>query len=98
MNGVDGGNRSKEIKCYVTPDTVVDGGDRLVWYHRNEYSVWPIGMKLQGLESLQEKMQDPLLNRTFGGAVFGKGLVKSDARTLKSSPAGQIPLHLHLSR
>ena len=85
MNGVDGANRSKEIKLYVTPDTIVDGGERLVWYHRNEYSVWPTGLKLQGLESLQEKLADPLLNRTFGGAIFGKGLVKQDSRTLKSA-------------
>ncbi|MCX6925378.1 MAG: DUF5703 domain-containing protein, partial [Verrucomicrobia bacterium] len=85
MNGVDGANRSKEIQLYVTPDTVVEGGDRLTWYHRNEYSVWPIGLKLQGLDSLQQKLKDPLLNRTFGGVVFGKGLVKSDTRTLKSA-------------
>lgn len=85
MSGLDGGNRPKEVQCYVTPDTVVDSGDRVVWYHRNEYSVWPIGMKLQGFESLMGKMKDPLLNRTFGAAVGGKGLVKKDAHTLKSA-------------
>jgi len=84
MKGVDEGNRPKEIQCYITPDTVVEGGERVVWYHRNEYSVWPIGMKLQGLESAMANMKDPLLNRTFGAAMCGKGFVKSDGSTLKS--------------
>jgi len=84
MKGVDEANRPKEIQCYLTPDTVVAGGERVVWYHRNEYSVWPIGMKLQGLESVMAKLKDPLLNRTFGAALCGKGFVKSDGNTLKS--------------
>ena len=85
MKGVDEGNRPKEIECYLTPDTVVAGGERVVWYHRNEYSVWPIGMKLQGLESVMANLKDPLLNRTFGAAMCGKGFAKSDANTLKSN-------------
>lgn len=85
MKGVDAGNRPKDIECFVTPDTVVAGGERVVWYHRNEYSVWPIGMKLQGLEPVMAELKDPLLKRTFGAALGGKGFVKSDAHTLKSS-------------
>ena len=65
-----------------------DGGDRVVWYHRNEYSVWPIGMKLQGLESVMAKMKDPLLNRTFGAAIRGKGLVE-EATHRRSSRASR---------
>jgi len=83
---MQGSANRKGLECYVTPDTVVDASnDRVVWYHRNESSVWPIGMKLQGFESLMPKMQDPLLNRTFGAAASGPGLVKKDARTLASA-------------
>ena len=82
---MQGSSNRQGLECYVTPDTVVDAGnDRVVWYHRNESSVWPIGMKLQGVESLMEKMQDPLLHRTFGAAVRGPGLVRKDVRTLAS--------------
>ena len=35
------------------PDTVVpDRPGQVVWYHRNETSIWPLTMKHQGLESL----------------------------------------------
>ena len=96
MKGVDGGNRPKEIECFLTPDTVVPGGERVVWYHRNEYSVWPIGMKLQGLEPVMANLKDPLLKRTFGAAMGGTGFVKSDANTLKSSkPAKSLCLSIY---
>jgi len=74
-----------EKRPFQSPDTVVDGGDRVVWYHRNEDSVWPGSMKQQGLGLFMSKMKDPLLNRTFGAALGGTGLGKKDARTLKSS-------------
>ncbi len=67
------------------PDTVAEEGDRVVWYHRNEDSVWAGSMKHQGLESLVGKMKDPLLNRTFGAALGGSGMERKDARTLASS-------------
>lgn len=85
MSGLDGANRPPEAQCFITPDTVADVAGRLAWYHRNEYSVWPIGMKLQGLESLMGQLADPLANRTFGAAIIGKGLVKKDPCTLQSS-------------
>lgn len=67
------------------PDTILPNEtDRIVWFHRNEKSVYPPTMKLQGLESLLEKFPDPLLHRTFGGAIKGDGLVKEDSVTLKS--------------
>ena len=69
----------------VYPDTVLEEeSDRLVWFHRNEESVWPLTMKLQGLDSLTTRLPDPLLNRTFGGAIWGFRLVKENATTLKS--------------
>ncbi len=98
MYGWDGANRPKDLPCYVTPDTVVDAGkDRLVWYHRNAYSVWPIGMKRQGLESLMAQQKDPLLDRTFGGAMGGDGMERRDAHTLKSgAPAKSHHIAIHV--
>ncbi len=89
MGGLDSGNRPAEAQCYVTPDTVADVDGRIVWYHRNTYSVWPIGMKLQGLESVMGQLKDPLLNRTFGAAICGKGLLKKDPLTLQSEKASR---------
>jgi len=60
----------------VEPDTVVSAGrDRLVWYHRNERSIWPETLKVQGLEAFMKEGKDPLLQRTFGGIIRGEGLV-----------------------
>ena len=71
---------------YVYPDTIVPGEkDRIVWYHRNETSIWPETLKLQGMEAWARKARDPLLGRTFGGAISGRGMVSVDAATLKSS-------------
>ena len=86
----DGANQPG-VQCFVTPDTVVESSPRVVWFHRNEYSVWPIGMKLQGLESVMGRLQDPLLHRTFGAALGGAGFAKPDPRTLQS----QKPARTH---
>jgi hypothetical protein len=59
--------------------------DRIVWFHRNEKSVYSLTMKLQGLESLLSKFADPLLHRTFGGAIKGEGLIKETSTTLKTT-------------
>ena len=74
----------------VPADTVVDAGsERVVWYHRNVTSGWPITMKVQGLEELVDPSDDPLLHRTFGGAILGDGLVRRDATTLESARPAQ---------
>ena len=52
----------------------------LIWHHRNERSVWPVTLRLQGLESLIPAGHDPLLHRTFGGLMRGAGLVNDRAQ------------------
>lgn len=82
-----GSNRDVETadKGVVTPDVVVDDvGDSLTWYHRNESSIWPVGMRLQGMESVMDQFADPLLRRTFGATVRGEGFAKKDSKTLSS--------------
>jgi alpha-L-fucosidase 2 len=83
-----GAGLPEHVRCFVTPDAVVEeSGERLVWYHRNDYSVWPIGMKLQGLEEVIDELEDPLMHRTFGAAIRGPGLTKQDSRTLQTGAA-----------
>ena len=68
------------------PDTILDNQkNRVVWYHHNAHSPWPVAMKLQGLQSLMEGATDPLLDRTFGGAIVGEGMVGDGAAAIKSS-------------
>ncbi len=78
--GMDGGPEP----VVVDPDTVVDNArDAVVWYHRNERSIWPLTLKHQGLESLLPRLGDPLLGRTFGARL--EGLPKADATTLRTA-------------
>ena len=81
----------------VEPDTLVaEKSDRVVWYHRNQTSAWPGILKLQGLESLLPKLQDPLLNRTFGGAMQGAGFRKSGPSTLRSAASRKHLLSIYV--
>ncbi len=81
----------------VLPDTILPAkDDRIVWFHRNTHSIWPETMKLQGLEPLMKELADPLLNRTFGGAIQGKGLIQVSQNSLKSSmPRKQFVLSMY---
>ncbi|MCP4641422.1 MAG: LamG domain-containing protein, partial [bacterium] len=70
----------------VQPDTVVEGQtDRVVWYHRNEKSIWTDTLRQQGMGDWTGQGKDPLLHRTFGGLIQGPGLVSDSADALKSS-------------
>jgi len=68
----------------VHPDTVVPNQrDRIVWYHRNERSIWPETLKVQGLEAFMKEGKDPLLHRTFGGLIRAKGLTATSPTRLE---------------
>ena len=74
------------IEVWESPDVVsIAGSNCVAWRHRNAYSVVPLTLKHQGLESLAGLVQDPLLNRTFGGEMFGKGLIAAGVGGLKSA-------------
>lgn len=69
-------------------DTVLEGqADRIVWFHRNPTSIYEQTLRHQSLESLIGKLPDPLLQRTFGGMIRGRGLIREDAYTLRSERA-----------
>lgn len=95
MRGTDFDNKPKDLQLYVTPDTVADVPRGLCWYHRNEESVWPIGMKLQGFESVMGQFKDPLLHRTFGAAIRGAGFEKTAPNTLTAKPAASHSLAIY---
>ncbi len=84
------------IVCY--PDTVLpDLTDRVVWYHRNEHSIWQDNLRYQGLEELIEQLDDPLLHHTFGGWIEGEGLANDGDRTLRSTgPREQLLVNIHV--
>ena len=83
-HGVDG--FAADQPPFVWPDTILAGQkDRIVWYHRNEKSIWPATLRHQDLESCISQFTDPLLGRTFGGAIKGDGLVHESDTSLKSS-------------
>jgi len=70
----------------VYPDTVLkDQKDGIVWYHRNETSIWENNLRHQGLGGFIDQSADPLLHRTFGGCIEGPGMVSENPTTLKSA-------------
>ena len=82
----------------VYPDVIVPGEkNRVIWYHHNIKSGWPVTMKLQGLESLMDNMTDPLSGRIFGGAIEGTGFKKVNDLTLKSTgPQKHHTISIHI--
>ncbi|MFC1739389.1 DUF5703 domain-containing protein [Planctomycetota bacterium] len=76
----------------VYPDVIVPGKkDRIIWYHHNVKSLCGLIMKVQGLESYYRTMTDPLLYRTFGGAIQGKGFESVIKRGVFNGPDRQYP-------
>lgn len=68
--GIEGG----DIPLVATPDRIVPKvRGAVAWYQRNESSIWPTVLDLQSLSAYKEKAHDPLLDRTFGGYLHGKG-------------------------
>ena len=83
-------------------DTVLPQKDnRIVWYHRNEGTIVPLTMKLQGVESLLPLVHDPLLHNTFGGCISGKGFAQAEpgeaTQALKTAaPARRFDVAIHV--
>ena len=80
--GLEGG----PVPLVAQPDHVAPNqGDAVIWYQRNETSIWPMTLEQQGLSDFKAKSSDPLLHRTFGGGLTGTGMVRRDDRTLVSA-------------
>ncbi len=80
------GLHSAPFPVYVYPDTVSENRDnQIVWYHRNEHSIWENNLKHQGLEGFMKQATDPLMHRTFGASIKGTGLISESSKQLKSA-------------
>jgi hypothetical protein len=82
-----------DIEVWESSDVATNTADAVLAYHRNAYSIVPVTLKHQGLESLAHLASDPLLDRTFGARMTGPGLVASGANELRSTkPATEFKL------
>jgi len=91
-----GGLSAQTFKPTVLPDVVVAStAPRVVWYHRDTRSIYPLCLKVQHLETLKDRFPDPLLNLTFGACLTGAGFVRGGERTIQSpAPAKRHELSL----
>ena len=80
--GLEGG----PIPLVAQPDHFVPGQSQaVIWYQRNESSIWALSLDQQGLADFKARSSDPLLHRTFGGCLAGTGMVRRNDRTLVTS-------------
>lgn len=56
--------------------------DVLAWAYRNMSSVWAERIKEQNSASFVAKVKDPILHRTSGGYVSGKGFIRENKTSL----------------
>ena len=74
------------------------GLDRqIVWYQRNEVSIYPATLRLQGLESFLGQSRDPLLDRAFGAARARRRADQAAGPSVLRSvqPARKFDVQLH---
>jgi len=87
-----------------SPTPVVESADvfpatpegTVAWFHRNESSpAFASTLKVQSLESIADRAHDPLLHRTFGGYMTGKGFRSTSGHSLTSaSPVTAFSLRI----
>jgi len=82
---------------FVAPDTVAPAeNNTLRWYHRNGKSCYRTVLENQHLGHLLEKYPDPLMERTFGCLLRGKGLAaKNDKTLVTAKPAKSVNIRIH---
>src|SRR5579863_3532182 len=79
---------SHSIPLVFEADRVLPAAkDRVSWAHFNQASVYPLILKQEHLETLLARYPDPLLQRCFGAALTGAGLVSDGDLSLKSTAA-----------
>lgn len=69
------GLQEAPFPVYVHPDSVYENqNNQIVWYHRNQNSIWANNLQHQSMEEYIKQADDPLMNLTFGGCIQGTGL------------------------
>ncbi|MDE6066800.1 MAG: hypothetical protein K2G27_08295 [Duncaniella sp.] len=66
-------------------DIFVPSANRVEWYHRNVSSFYPTILERQNVGELTSKYPDPYINRTFGAAITGDGMIAANDSTLTTS-------------
>lgn len=80
------------LKPMIAADTVVQDAESVIWYHRNETSIWKGEISHQGLGEFTENHSDPLLNVTSGGMIFAQGFSKISDRVLSCDETEKFSL------
>lgn len=70
------------LKPMISADIVVPSERGIIWYHRNETSIWQGELAHQGLGGFCKTARDPLLHITTGGMIVADGFVKSRGTSL----------------
>ncbi len=65
-----------------------DGANAITWYHRNRASAFYNNLTSEGLTNSLATIQDPIMNRTFGGRMSGTGMVRGGTQQLVSAASG----------
>lgn len=59
-----------------------DGSNAVTFYHRNRASAFQTNLSSEGLSQSLATVQDPIMNRTFGGRMSGTGMTRSGAQKI----------------
>jgi alpha-L-fucosidase 2 len=71
-------------------------GQTVRWYQRNVHSIFKDNMKNQHMGDVVDQFPDPLIHRTFGGVISGKGLKSKNDQTLATTaPVEKIEIQIH---
>lgn len=88
-----GGDLDASWTMKNAPMPVFESGDVYVGepaavnlYHRNESSIVPVTLEHQSLDPFAPVVHDPLLNRTFGSRLSGKGFARLGQSALVAPP------------
>lgn len=76
-------------------DVVLPDPRNVLWYHRNDHSVYDLTLKHQQLDNLADSIADPLGGRTFGVCMGGNDFEKrSDLQLASVRPVRRFGLRL----
>lgn len=94
--------RGAPVKAVIQPDSILQDGKRIMWYHRNrERTLFDLTVEQQHLDAVKEQMWNPLKNLTFGGYMEGEGMVVSGTckgRYVDTDYEGYVLTSVHPAR
>lgn len=73
---------------YVEKDSILPASKKsIAWIHRNSRSIWKENLKLQKLDT--SKLDDPLINRTFGCLISSNDMEPISSTQLSTTKPGK---------